>query len=116
MLKSRLIKAITLILFVTSVTAFVAYRGGYVSLTDSDSILNASEVTLTMDSVPNNIYVLSYQPYLPSSKSIVIPRPLVIDSPAIWRLIYHPSIRRPHVLIDTTKLKKIKIEPVNIRK
>ncbi len=115
MLKSRLIKGMTLILFVTSLSAFVAYRGGYISLTDSD-ILEASEVTITMDSVPKRLYAPNYQSYLSSSKSIVVPKPLVPDSSSIWRLIYHPSITNPHVLIDTTKLKPIKIRPAKIRK
>ncbi len=106
----------TLILFVTSLSAFVAYRGGYISLTDSDDILEASEVTITMDSVPKSIYAPNYQSYLSSSKSIVVPKPLVPDPSPIWRLIDHPSIMKPRVLIDTTKLKPIKIRPAKIRK
>lgn len=73
MLKSRLIKAITLILFVTSLTAFVAYRGGYISLTNS-SVLSASE-DVELDSIPVKLDSLKDKTWMYSSKSIILSKP-----------------------------------------
>ncbi|MCE2994263.1 MAG: hypothetical protein ACK5RG_08045 [Cyclobacteriaceae bacterium] len=74
MLKSRLIKAITLILFVTSLTAFVAYRGGYISMTNSTATSSASE-EVEQDSIPFKMDSLKDKTWMYSSKSIILTKP-----------------------------------------
>ncbi|MBI3220652.1 MAG: hypothetical protein HYZ44_14145 [Bacteroidetes bacterium] len=109
----------TLILFVISLTAFVAYRGGYVSLTQSAYQSNNEEVK--QDSIPVKFDSLTNSTWMYSSKSIILTKPFKKSDSSrklqnSKRILMSGSKSGAVFVLDTARFDSIKLKPIRKRK